>query len=80
MLGFEPRVADRAQRHEVVGVVWTALAARNDVMRGQIARRAVFAAGSVPGGKRPTTPVDDHVAVVSRVTMIRHTGRGGRGR
>lgn len=32
-----------------------------------------------PGGKRPKTPADED-AVVSRMTMIRHTGRGGRGR
>jgi hypothetical protein len=32
-----------------------------------------------PGGKRPKTPADED-AVVSRVTMIRHPGRGGRGR
>ena len=38
---------------------------------------------SRPGAKRPNTPADeppDVEAVVSRIAMIRHTGRGGRGR
>jgi hypothetical protein len=42
--GFEPRVAARAERHEVCGVVGAPLIAWNDVVRGEIVRGAPFAA------------------------------------
>ena len=45
---LEPRVAARAERDQVRGVICAALTARNDVMRGEIARRAAFAACAVP--------------------------------
>jgi hypothetical protein len=40
-------MAARAERHEVRGVICSALITRNDVMRGEIARGPAFSARTV---------------------------------
>jgi hypothetical protein len=53
MLGFEPTVATSAEREQIRGVIYAAVTARNDVMRGEIARTAALAARAVALDEEP---------------------------